>query len=406
MPDDELMGLAARGELRKNFQAQVKRMLADPKGEAFAKNFATQWLQVGSILEIPINSSVVMASESPPAGATNSAPAAVVAVADAPIGGAPAIGAAPGAGARGRGAGGFGGRGGFGRGRRAAPGTELTADVRAAMKQEVGEYFGHIVRDDRSVLELVNSDYTFLNEQLAAVYGISNVTGPEMRLVKLPPGHERGGVLTMGGVLTVTSNPTRTSPVKRGKWVLENILGAPPAPPPPNVPALEETQAKSELQAPTQRELLALHREDAMCASCHNRMDPPGLALESFNAFGRVRTYESGQLVDPSGELATGEKFTNVRDFKQALVENHRVEFYRTLTEKLLTYILGRGVEYYDVPTVDAIVQKLDQDNGRFSTLLFGILESAPFQQRRPTPHATNRESQTAALPSTTRTDL
>jgi hypothetical protein len=210
----------------------------------------------------------------------------------------------------------------------------------------------------------------------------------------------------MGSVLTVTSNPTRTSPVKRGKWILENILGSPPAPPPPDVPALEDSKEKTELKAPTQRELLALHRADPKCASCHSRMDPPGLAMEGFNAFGRLRTHESGQQIDPSGELATGEKFAGARDLKQALVEKHRVEFYRTLTEKMLTYILGRGVEYYDVPTVDAIVQRVDKDNGRFSTLLFGILESAPFQQRRITPNSSNRDGKTAAISTPTPPNL
>jgi len=228
-----------------------------------------------------------------------------------------------------------------------------------------------------------------------------------MRRVELPADSIRGGVLTMGSVLTVTSNPTRTSPVKRGKWILENILGSPPAPPPPDVPALEDTKEKAELKAPTQRELLALHRADPKCASCHARMDPPGLAMESFNAFGRERAYESGKAIDPSGELATGEKFSGVRDLKQALVEKHHIEFYRTLTEKLMTYILGRGVEYYDVPTIDAIVERLDKDNGRFSTLLFGILESAPFQQRRLTPNSSSREAKTAAFPApTTETSL
>ena len=411
LPDDELSKLAARGELRKTFQAQVKRMLADPKARAFSENFASQWLQTRSILDIPINSAVVLASETPPAAAESTANANAVPAAGAgaePAAGVVAAGgAAPGLGAPGargaRGGAGFAGRGGFGRGRRAAPGTELTPELRTAMKQEVDSYFDHIVREDRSVLELLQSNYTFVNDQLAALYGIANVTGPEMRRVELPADSERGGVLTMGSVLTVTSNPTRTSPVKRGKWVLENILGAPPAPPPPDVPALEESQAKAELKAPTQRELLALHRADPKCASCHARMDPPGLAMEGFNAFGRVRTYESGQKIDPSGELATGEKFAGARDLKQALLEKHRLEFYRTLTEKLMTYLLGRGVEYYDVPTVDAIAEQLDQDNGRFSTLLLGVLESAPFQQRRVTPNSSNRDTKTVALPTPSR---
>lgn len=401
LPDDELTQLAARGELRKNFQAQVKRMLASPKARAFAENFASQWLQTRSILDIPINSAVVMSSEAAPASTSTNAASAEVASTDA-ITSTNAVaggGGAPGFGARGPRAGGagFGGRGfGFGRRPRVPTGTELNAEVRAAMKQEVDSYFDYIVREDRSVLELLQSNYTFVNDQLAAVYGITNVTGSEMRRIDLPPGHARGGVLTMGAVLAVTSNPTRTSPVKRGKWILENILGSPPAPPPPNVPALEDTASKAELKAPTQRELLALHRADPKCASCHSRMDPPGLAMEGFNAFGRVRAYESGQQIDPSGELATGEKFSGADDIKRALAEKHRMEFYRTLTEKLMTYVLGRGVEYYDVPTVDAIAEKLDQDGGRFSTLLFGVLDSAAFQQRRVTPNSSNRDTKPA----------
>jgi hypothetical protein len=291
--------------------------------------------------------------------------------------------------------------GGFGRGRffrGPPPGTALTTEIRAAMKQEAEAYFDHIVREDRSVLELLQSNYTFVNDQLATVYGLQGITGKEMRRVELSADSIRGGVLTMGSVLTVTSNPTRTSPVKRGKWILENILGAPPAPPPPNIPALEDSLPKGELKAPTQRELLALHRADPKCATCHERMDPLGLALENFNAFGRHRTQEQGQPIDPAGELATGEKFSGVRDLKQALLEKHRVEFYRTLTEKILTYLLGRGVEYYDVPTVDAIVDQLDQDSGRFSTLLFGALESPAFQQRRLAPHSPNRPAKSVVL--------
>ncbi|MEO7413082.1 MAG: DUF1588 domain-containing protein, partial [Opitutaceae bacterium] len=292
------------------------------------------------------------------------------------------------------------GRGGGARGRPTVPpGTVLTTEARIAMKQETEAYFAHIVREDRSVLELLQSDYTFVNETLAPFYGIPNVSGAEMRRVTLAPGDLRGGVLTMGSILTVTSNPTRTSPVKRGKWILENILGAPPAPPPPNIPALEDTQTKITDRKPTQRELLAQHRADPACASCHSRMDPLGLAMENFNAFGRGRTQENGQPIEPAGELATGEKFSDVRELKRALVEKHRVEFYRTITEKLLTYTLGRGVEYYDVPAVDLIVNQVDQENGRFSALLFGVLESAPFQQRRAAPHPSS--SAAKASPST-----
>lgn len=432
MPDEALLQLAARGQLRANFRAQVQRMLADPKAKALAENFAGQWLQSRGVLDVPINSEVVMAAEAtptPPGGATppGNAPAGVAVPPGAPAGNAPAIaqgrppgfplpgapagaGAPPGfAGPGGRGPGapgavpgrGFGGFGGFGR-RRPAPGTVLTIEIREAMKAEAEAYFHHIVDGDRSVLELLESNYTFVNEPLAAVYGIPDVKGTALRRVELPADSVRGGVLTMGSVLTVTSNPTRTSPVKRGKWILENILGAPPAPPPPDVPALEDASPHAEDKKLTQRDLLALHRADPKCASCHARMDPPGLALEKFNAFGRARTHEAGHPIDPSGELATGEKFEGVRDLKRVLKEKHRLEFYRTLTEKMLTYLLGRGVEYYDVPAVDAIVRQLDRDQGRFSTLLFGILESAAFQQRRLAANASHESKSAAPAPSAT----
>ncbi|MBL9199831.1 MAG: DUF1592 domain-containing protein [Opitutaceae bacterium] len=378
LPDDELTQLAARGELRKNFRAQVQRMIADPKARAFAENFAGQWLQSRGVLDIAINSADVMAIEKPPVD-----PAAVAVAPPPPP---------PGRGF------GFG----FGRRPRPPPGTELTPEIRAAMKQEAEAYFHHVVTQDRSVLELLQSNYTFVNEALAPVYGLADIKGPEMRRVELPADSPRGGVLTMGSVLTVTSNPTRTSPVKRGKWILENILGAPPAPPPPDVPALEDAKPKGDGKQLTQRDLLAKHREDPVCASCHERMDPLGLAMEHFNAFGRFRAFELGQPIEAAGELATGEKFGGVRDLKQALLENHRTEFYRTLTEKLLTYVLGRGVEYYDVPTVDAIVAQLDKDGGRFSTLLHGVLESAPFQLRRVTPKAASHAPKTASLSNNT----
>ena len=276
---------------------------------------------------------------------------------------------------------------GFRRGGRGAPvytGTELTPEVRSAMKQEVDAYFGYVMREDRSVLELLKSNYTFVNAALAPVYGIANVNGLEMRKVELPESDPRGGVLTMGSVLTVTSNPTRTSPVKRGKWILENILGAPTAPPPPNVPALEDSISKAGDHQPTQREVLAIHRENALCASCHARMDPLGLALENFNAFGRFRSMERQQPIDPAGELITGEKFAGAGELKEALVTNHKMEFYRTLTSKLLTYVLGRGMEYYDTVAIDEIAERMDKEDGRFSALLMGVLESAPVQKTRP----------------------
>jgi hypothetical protein len=191
-------------------------------------------------------------------------------------------------------------------------------------------------------------------------------------------------VMTMAGVLLVTSNPTRTSPVKRGRFILDNILGTPPPPPPPNIPALEDAREKfTGDRRPTGRELLALHRANPLCSSCHNRMDPLGLAMENFNALGMWRDKERNQPIDASGKLISGEPFKDIRELKRILLLNHRDDFYRCLTEKLLIYALGRGMEYSDVETVDQIVAQMDAQDGRFSALLNGIIESNPFQKRR-----------------------
>ena len=262
---------------------------------------------------------------------------------------------------------------------------ELDRDLRRALREETEHYFGYIVRDDRSVLELLDSDYTFLNERLARHYDLTNLNlaGPEFRRVSLPADGPRGGVLTHGSVLIVTSNPTRTSPVKRGLFILDNILGTPPPPPPADIPLLEDSEKEFGDRKPTLRETLAVHRGKPLCSSCHNRMDPLGLALENFNALGMWRDKERGQTIDASGKLITGEPFQDIRQVRHVLATHHRLEFYRCLTEKLLTYALGRGLEPYDVDTVDRIVARLDQQSGRFSALLQGIVESAPFQKRR-----------------------
>jgi len=194
-------------------------------------------------------------------------------------------------------------------------------------------------------------------------------------------------------MLAVTSNPSRTSPVKRGLFILENIFGAPPPPPPPDIPALEDAAKGFAGRDPTLRETLALHRGKPLCGSCHNRMDPLGLALENFNALGRWREKERGQPIDPAGKLITGESFAGIKELKRILVQSHRDDFYRCLTEKLLTYAIGRGLEYHDVETVDRIVERIRKEDGRASALLLGIIESAPFQKRRyPTPEERTRE--------------
>jgi hypothetical protein len=329
MPDQELLDLAERGELRKNLRQQFDRLLPSPRADALIQNFAGQWLQARDVEGVSLNERAVFRRE--------------------------------------------------GVNRR----MELDQPLRVAMRRETELYFGHILREDRSVLELIDSDYTFLDEKLASYYGVPDVTGSEMRQVTLPPGSPRGGVLTMGTVLTVTSNPTRTSPVKRGLFILDNILGTPAPPAPPNIPELEEAEKEFKDRRPTIREAMEAHRSNALCHSCHSRMDPLGLALENFNALGLWRETERDQAIDASGQLITGESFHDIRELKKILARERRLDFYRCLTEKLLTYALGRGIEYYDVHTIDTIVDQLEQTGGRSSVLLRGVIQSAPFQNRR-----------------------
>ncbi|MFI5461411.1 MAG: DUF1592 domain-containing protein [Isosphaerales bacterium] len=330
MPDQELIQLAGRGELRKDLARQVKRMRQDSRVESLTRNFVGQWLQVRDVEGFTINTRAVLRQD----GGTRTR-------------------------------------------------FELDGELRRAMRRETEMLFAHIAREDLSVLDLIDSDYTFVNAKLAGLYGIKDVTGREMRRVALPKDSPRGGVLTHASILLVTSNPTRTSPVKRGQFILDNILGAPAPPPPAVVPALEESKKDFKGREPTGRELLAIHRAKPLCNSCHARMDPLGLALENFNALGIWRDQERGQPIDSSGRLISGEPFHDVVDLKRVLKERHPLDFYRCLTEKLLTYALGRGLDYNDVETVDRIVERMDRDQGRFSALIMGVIESAPFQKRR-----------------------
>jgi hypothetical protein len=330
MPDEELFLLAGRGELRRNLRAQVRRMLKDPRAGELSRNFAGQWLQARDVVHIPLNAAVILKQEGSTAAVT------------------------------------------------------LDAELRKAVRLETELFFDHIVRTDRSVLEILDSDYTFLNELLAQFYGIPGVKGKDMRKVTLPKDSPRGGVLTQASVLMVTSNPTRTSPVKRGLFVLDNFLGTPTPPPPADldIPTLEEA-AKGAKGEPSMRDLLAMHRTMPLCASCHARMDPLGLGLENFNALGMYRDKEHGKPIDAAGKLITGERFENVHELKRLLKESRRRDFYYCLTEKFLTYALGRGPECFDVEAVDRIAEQLERDQGRFFTLLMGVIESAPFQKRR-----------------------
>lgn len=333
MPDQELFDLADRGQLRSQLSDQVKRMLQDSKIESgLVRNFTGQWLRTRDVYSVDINGKAVLGK--------------------GPV---------------------FGNR---------KTKYDFDGKIRDAMRQETERYFAYVLEEDRSVLEFIDSDYAFLNERLAKQYDIPDVKGDKFRRVKLPSDSFRGGVLTQGSVLAVTSNPTRTSPVKRGVFILENILGTPPPPPPPNVADLETALEDAEGEKPMLSEVLALHRDSAVCSSCHDRMDPIGLAFENFIPMGNWRDKEAGRTIDASGSLITGEHFQDVRELKRVLATDRRLDFYRCLTKKMLTYAVGRGLDYRDTVTVDSIVERLVQDDGRISSLIMAIVESPAFQKQ------------------------
>jgi hypothetical protein len=317
MPDETLRAAAAAGSLRTNLVSQVRRMLADPRADALIQNFTGQWLQTRAI--------------------------ATVTPARRPF-------------------------------------RRFNEELRAAMKEETELFCEEILRQDRSVLEFLSADYTYLNERLANHYGIKGVSGDKFQRVSLA-GTPRRGILTQGSILTLTSNPTRTSPVKRGLFVLENILGTPPPPPPPDVPLLPEGR-RGELSG-TLRQRMEQHRKDTLCSSCHARMDPIGFSFENFDGIGAWREEEAGQPIDPSGQLVSGESFSGAQQLTELLLSTKRNEFLRCLAGKMLTYALGRGTEYYDRCAVDQIVARLEQNEYRFSELVIGVVQSAPFQLRR-----------------------
>ena len=317
MPDDELLSLAERRRLSVPLvlDTQVKRMLADPRSAAMAENFAGQWLEIRNLDAIKPDPQKFPA---------------------------------------------------------------WTPELRDAMKTETRMFFDTILRENRPVGEFIDARYTFLNELLAKHYGIDNVTGPEFRRVDLATG-ERGGVLTHGSVLAVSSYPTRTSVVIRGRYILQNILGTPPPPPPADVPALDEQAVGTTASL---RKQMEAHRTNAICASCHSRMDPLGFALENYDAIGKWRTMDGGFPVDSSGVLPGGKKFANSAEMRQILTE--RVpELTRTLTEKLLIYSLGRGLQRYDRPTVNGITKRVAASGYGFQTLVQEVVRSLPFQSRR-----------------------
>jgi hypothetical protein len=332
MPDDELLALAAKKQLTVNLDVQVKRMLADPKSKALFDNFAVQWLQLGLLKNF---------SPDPKLFPT------------------------------------------------------FNERLRTAMLQETEAFFTAVMREDRSILDLIDADFTYLNRPLAEHYGIADTNGNRVgqkptrpegnfflgdRLVRVQlQGGDRGGLLTMASVLAVTSNPTRTSPVKRGRWVLEQLLGTPPPPPPPNVPQLEDSRRQL---TGTLRQRMEQHRTDPACANCHAKMDPIGFGFENYNAIGAFRTKDEGFPIDPSGTLPDGKSFKGPAELKQ-IVKGKKELFSRCLTEKMLTYALGRGLEYYDRPTVDRINAALAKNDYRFSALVTEIVKSDPFRLRR-----------------------
>ena len=329
-PDEGLLDLAAKGKLRENLRGQVDRMLSDKKADRMVGNFVGQWLQARDLSGLSIDVRRILQERS----------------------------------------------------RRNAE-QVFNLGTRQDMKIETEEFFQHVLVENRPILELLNANYSFLNESLAKFYGVSGVRGKEFRKVEFDErARGRGGLLGQGTFLIVTSQSTRTSPVKRGLFVLDNILGTPAPPAPPNVPELEDTEKKLE-EGATMRQLMEVHREKALCASCHERMDPIGLALENFNALGQWRDEADGEAIDSAGKLVTGEKFTNVMELKQILATSRKQDFYRCLTEKMLTYAIGRGVEYYDAPTIDAIMAQLVKEGGGMKDLIYAIAGSVPFQKRR-----------------------
>jgi hypothetical protein len=269
--------------------------------------------------------------------------------------------------------------------------------VRASMKRETEMLFEHIVRNDRDMLELVTANYSFLDGQLARFYDISNVRGDEFQQVALPADSHRGGILTHGSFLVSTSNPDRTSPVKRGLFVLENLLATQPPAPPANVPALEDAKVAGKTRA-TVREQLEVHRSDPACAACHAHFDPIGIVLENYDVIGQWREDERGATIDPSSSTVTGEQLAGIDDLRNYIAGN-REKFYRCVSEKLTTYALGRGLEPYDAVTVDRLTEAMLADGGRFSTLLVKVVESPAFQMRRGDDDAALDVAARAAIP-------
>ncbi len=319
LPDRELLTLAQQGKLRAQLQQQVRRMVADPRAEALASRFASQWLRLNDIERIRPDALLY-------------------------------------------------------------PYYDYT--LGEAMAEETRLLFADLVRSDRSVLELLTADYTFINERLAKHYGIPNVSGDAFRRVSLDgPAAVRRGILGHGSVLTLTSVADRTSPVLRGKWVMEVLLGSPPPPPPPNVPDLEQVAAAHDGRVLSVRQRMEQHRASPACNSCHRVIDPLGLALENFDVTGRYRTKDGDQTVDAAGQLFDGSPVDGPAGLRDVLLKRKETVL-RTFTEFLMTYALGRRVEAFDMPTIRAIVRDAEKQDDKMSAFLLGVVTSPAFQQR------------------------
>jgi hypothetical protein len=320
IPDDELLDIAIQGKLRTPavLERQVRRMLADSRSRSLVDNFADQWLYLRNLASITPDMRLF---------------------------------------------------------------PDFDDNLRQSFRKETELFFESIMREDRSVLDLLQANYTFVDERLAKHYGIPNIYGSRFRRITFPENGARGGLLRQGSILTVTSYATRTSPVIRGKWILDNVLGVPPPPPPPNVPALKEN-AHGATKTLSIRERMAEHRKNPACSGCHQLMDPAGFSLENYDAVGRWRTVDEGKPIDVSGSLPDGSKFEGAAGLQKALLR-HPEAFGNTFTGKLLTYALGRGVEYSDAPAVRKIVREAQSQDFRFSSFILGIVNSTPFQMRR-----------------------
>jgi len=318
MPDEQLLRLASRGELhtRETLAAEVRRMLADPRASALVTNFVGQWLYLRNMRTVTPDPAVF---------------------------------------------------------------PDFNENLRADFERETELFVENTLREDRSVVDLLSADYTFLNERLATHYGIPGVYGSHFRRVQLPASAPRGGLLGQASILTATSYSTRTAPTIRGKWLLDNLLGAPPPPPPPNVPALAEEAPGAPQRS--MRERMEAHRKNPACASCHARMDPLGFALENFDGIGRWRDAEGSETINSEGVLPDGARFDGPAELRRILISRRR-EFVTAVVEKLMTYALGRGVEYFDAPAIRNVVRHADPDF-RWSALIFGVVNSDPFRLSR-----------------------